>query len=234
MALTKAEPEHLIKLKEAICTGLGYVSTICSIASKIHPIFGMVDTAAKKLLAIFDDREERKAIEELKTEFDSLTNALDQLWEQGEAVLKDIKKAAVDTQFRKVVENLKSQFRSFMEMTEAKPEHFENRKEDFIQRYKIAKSDQNLHTLYESVMGDSKVFSEPILQVYMEHSGGNHKVMERLCKYIISLFIMGLLPFMSYATLRGLDVEKEEEECPRSCRIKKYLQTSTTLWITRK
>uniref|UniRef100_A0A8C6UHM5 Rapunzel 2 n=1 Tax=Neogobius melanostomus TaxID=47308 RepID=A0A8C6UHM5_9GOBI len=212
MALTKAEPEHLIELKETICTGLGCVVNICSFFSNYLPIFGTVGTVAKNVLAILDDRKEREAIGKLKTEFDSLNNHLDQLWKQGEAVLKDIKKAAVDAQLNRVIANLNNQFRSFMEMTEAKPEHFEKRKEDFIKRYKIAKSDQNLQTLYESVMGHPKAFHQGILEVYMEHSGSNRDVMEQLCKYIISLFIMGLLPFMSHATLRGLDVEKEEKK----------------------
>ncbi len=71
----------------------------------------------------------------------------------------------------------------------------------------INQCDQNLYTLYGGVMGESKLFSQPILEVYMKHSQGDQRIMENLCTRLTYLFCIGLIALMSYAAIVGDDEE---------------------------
>ncbi|XP_036394406.1 protein rapunzel [Megalops cyprinoides] len=196
------------KLKKGLVKVLECVATISSAAAVVNPIFGVAGSLIRVVLHHVDDED----IKTLKREFSSVNRALDEISQQNRNALLQIKKETLDGQYCRVEENLRNQFRKFMEIVEARPEHKERKKEDFEESYANDLGDQNLHTLYEGVMGKPKLFSKPILEVYMKHSHGDRRVMERLCTRLTYLFCIGLIALMGYAAIIGDDEEGLSEE----------------------
>lgn len=200
--------EDRAKLKQGLVKVLECVATISSAAAVVNPIFGVAGSLIRVVLHHVDDED----IRTLKREFGSVNRALDQLSQVNRNMLVQIKKETVDGQYCRVEENLKNQFRKFMEMVEARPEHRERKKDDFEESYSNDLGDQNLHTLYDGVVGKPKLFSKPILEVYLKHSQGDRQTMERLCTRLTYLFCIGLIALMGYAAVIGDDEEGLSEE----------------------
>uniref|UniRef100_A0A7N8WHG3 Rapunzel n=1 Tax=Mastacembelus armatus TaxID=205130 RepID=A0A7N8WHG3_9TELE len=200
--------EDRTKLKQGLVKVLECVATISSAAAVVNPIFGVAGSLIRVVLHHVDDED----IRTLKREFGSVNRALDQLSQQNRNTLVQIKKETLDGQYGQVEENLKNQFRKFMEMVEARPEHRERKKDDFEESYANDLGDQNLHTLYDGVVGTPKLFSRPILEVYLKHSQGDRRIMERLCTRLTYLFCIGLIALMGYSAIIGDDEESLSEE----------------------
>ncbi|KAL4646780.1 hypothetical protein GN956_G9539 [Arapaima gigas] len=196
------------KLKKGVVTVLRCLSTISSAASVVNPIFGVAGSLLRVVLNQVDDED----IKTLKREFASVNRALDEISQQNRNALLQIKKETVDGQYCHVEENLRNQFRKFMEVVEAHPDYQQQKKYDFEQSYANDLGDQNLHTLYDGVMGKPKLFSKPILEVYMKHSHGDRQVMERLCTRLTYLFCIGLIALMGYTAIIEDDEEGLSEE----------------------
>lgn len=200
--------EDHAKLKQGLVTVLKCVDAVSSAAAVINPIFGVAGSLIRVVLHHIDDED----IRTLKREFNSVNRGLDQLSRMNRDTLVQIKKETVDGQYACVEENLKHQFRKFMEMVEAPPEHRERKKDDFEQSYSNDLGDQNLHTLYDGVVGKRKLFSRPILEVYLKHCQGDRQTMEHLCTRLTYLFCIGLIALMGYAAVIGDDEESLSQE----------------------
>ncbi|XP_060717982.1 protein rapunzel-like [Tachysurus vachellii] len=196
------------KLKRGLVKALQCVSAISSAAAVVNPIFGVVGSLIRVILHHVDDEE----IQTLRREFVSVNRSLDEISRQNQSTLLQIKKETLDGQYNQVENNLRNQFRKFMEVVKARPEHVESKRNDFEESFANDLGDQNLHTLYDGVMGKPKLFSQPILDVYMTYSKGEKRVMERLCTHITYLFCIGLIALMGYATIIGDDEEGLREE----------------------
>lgn len=200
--------EDHTKLKQGLVKVLQCVGAISSAAAVVNPIFGVAGSLIRVVLHHIDDED----IRTLKREFNSVNRGLDQLSRMNQNTLVQIKKETLDGQYSCVEENLKNQFRMFMAMVDARPEHREAKKDDFEQSYSNDLGDQNLHTLYDGVVGKRKLFSRPILEVYLKHSQGDRQTMERLCTRLTYLFCIGLIALMGYAAVIGDDEEGLSEE----------------------
>ncbi|XP_072548494.1 rapunzel 2 isoform X2 [Salminus brasiliensis] len=196
------------KLKRGLVKVLECVATISSAAAVVNPIFGVAGSLIRVVLHQVDDEE----IQTLKREFSSVNRALDEISHQNRSALMQIRKETLDGQYGHVEENIRNQFRKFMEIVEARPEHQQRKKDDFEESYANDMGDQNLYTLYEGVMGKPKLFSRPILEVYMTHSQGDRQVMERLCTRLTYLFCIGLIALMGYTAIIRDDEEGLSEE----------------------
>lgn len=200
--------EDRAKLKQGLIKVLECVATISSAAAVVNPIFGVAGSLIRVVLHHIDDED----IRTLKREFGSVHQGLEQLSKMHCNTLLQIRKETLDGQYVCVEENLKNQFRMFMKMVEARPEHSEQRKIDFEMSYANDMGDQNLHTLYDGVVGTPKLFSRPILEVYLRHSQGDYQTMDRLCTRLTYLFCIGLIALMGYTAIIGDDEEGLTEE----------------------
>ncbi|KAF7658300.1 hypothetical protein LDENG_00014470 [Lucifuga dentata] len=200
--------EDQAKLKQGLIKALKFVASISSAAAVVNPIFGVAGSLIQVVLHHVDNED----IRNLAREFDSVNRALDDILHQNHRILLQIRKQALDGQYCHVQENLRNQFRKFMEMAEAQPPQRNRKKLDFEKSYANDMGDQNLHTLYEGVMGKPKLFSWPILEVYLMHSQGDRCTMEQLCKRITCLFYIGLIALMAYAAIIGDDEEGLSKE----------------------
>lgn len=200
--------EDQAKLKQGLIKALECVAAISSAAAVVNPIFGVAGSLIRVVLHHVDDEDIRK----LKREFGSINVALDKISQQNQTTLRHIKKATLDGQYGSVEENLRNQFRHFMLMVDAPQELRARRLENFKENYINDLGDQNLHTLYEGVMGKPKLFSLPVLEVYLKHSQHNRATMEQLCKRLTYLFCIGLIALMGNAAVIGDDEESLTEE----------------------
>ncbi|KAK2903562.1 hypothetical protein Q8A67_008275 [Cirrhinus molitorella] len=196
------------KLKRGLVKVLECVATISSAAAVVNPIFGVAGSLIRVVLHHVDDED----IQKLKREFSSVNRALDEISQQNRQALLQIRKETLDKQYHEVEENIRNQFRKFMEIVEAKPEHVQRKKDDFVESFINDKDDQNMYTLYDGVMGKRKLFSQPILDVYMKHSQGDQRVMENLCTRLAYLFCIGFIALMGYYGILGDDLESRNEE----------------------
>ncbi|GAA6091757.1 protein rapunzel-like [Tachysurus ichikawai] len=196
------------KLKRTVVKVMQCVATISSAAAVVNPIFGVVGSLVRVIVYHVDDED----IQTLRREFVSVNRSLDEVSKQNQNILLQIRKETLDGQYSNVENNLRNQFRKFMEVVKARPEHMESKRKDFEESFAYDLGDQNLHTLYDGVMGKPKLFSRPILDVYMTYSKGEKRVMERLCTHITYLFYFGLIALMGYATIIGDDEEGLREE----------------------
>ncbi|XP_066522847.1 protein rapunzel-like [Hoplias malabaricus] len=196
------------KLKTGLVKVLECVAAISSAAAVVNPIFGVAGSLIRVFLHQIDDEE----IQTLKREFSSMNRALDEISQQNRSTLMQIKKETLDNQYGRVEENIRNKFRKFMEIVEAKPEQQQRKKDDFVESFANDMGDQNLHTLYDGVMGKRKLFSKPILEVYMTHCHGDKKVMECLCTRLTYLFCIGLIALMGHAAIIGDDEEGLSKE----------------------
>ncbi|XP_026180191.1 protein rapunzel-like [Mastacembelus armatus] len=200
--------EDRTNLRQGLVRVLQSVATITSAATVINPIFGLAGSFIRVVLHQVDDED----IRTLKREFGSVKRALDQLSQQNKNTLMQIRNETLKCQYHQVEENLMNQFTKFMEIAEARPEHREDKKNDFKESYANDLGDQNLHTLYDGVMGTPKLFSRPILEVYLTHSQGDHHIMNRLCTRLTYLFCIGLIALMGYSTIITDNVEALNKE----------------------
>lgn len=194
--------EDKAKLKQGIVKVLNCVSNISTAAAVVNPIFGLAGSLIRLVLQMVDNED----IQNLKNEFASINTALDKMSQQNHSTLLQIKKNTLDNQYLPVENNLRNQFRKFMEMVEAGPEHCSSKKDDFKESYMNDLDDQNLNTLYEGVVG-KKVFSESILGVYLKHSQGDHGTMVKLCTHLNYIFCIGLISLIGYTAI----IEDDEE-----------------------
>ncbi|KAK9961421.1 hypothetical protein ABG768_009211 [Culter alburnus] len=186
------------KLKRGLVKVLECVATISSAAAVVNPIFGVAGSLIRVVLHHVDDEDMQK----LRREFGSVNRALDEISQQNRQALLQIKKETVDKQYHEVEENICNQFCKYMEIVEAKPE----------QSFMNDKDDQNMYTLYEGVIRKRKLFSQPVLDVYMKHSQGDQRVMENLCTRLAYLFCIGFIALMGYYGIIGDDLESRNEE----------------------
>lgn len=200
--------EDQAKLKQGLIKVLQCVATISSAAAVVNPIFGVAGSLIRVVLHHVDDED----IRALKREFGSVNLALDQISQQNLGTLLRIQKETLDGQYGRVEENLRNQFRKFMDTVEAPERLREHRKLAFEESYANDLGDQNLHTLYEGVVGKTKLFSLPILELYLKHSQGDRATMEQLCTRLTYLFCIGLIALMGYSAVIGDDVEGLSEE----------------------
>ncbi|KAM4600805.1 protein rapunzel-like [Polymixia lowei] len=191
--------EHQSEIRQGLVTVLDCMATIFSAAAVVNPIFGLVGSLTRVVLSHVDDED----IRTLKREFGSINQALDGLSKQCSDMLAQIEADTVRDQYRSVEANLRNQFRNYMEMVEARPGDHTNKKADFLQSYEDDLLEQNLHTLHDGVMGKSKIFGRPMLEVYLKHSRCDRRTMERLCTRVMYLFCTGLIALMGYSAIIG-------------------------------
>ncbi|CAL8354715.1 unnamed protein product [Arctogadus glacialis] len=151
-------------------------------------------------------------IRTLKREFGTVHRSLDAITQQSRDALQSIRKETLDGQYGKVEENLRHQFLLYMKFVEAPAGARKRRKDDFEGGYGNDLGDQNLHTLYEGVVGQRKLFSRPVLEVYLHCSAYDRATMEKLCTRLTYLFCIGLIALMGYAAVIGDDEESLGEE----------------------
>lgn len=206
MANNKIDQEDV---KVVFKTALKVVADISTAAGTFNPIFSVVGSLINVALHHVDDEDLMKNLER---EFEDINQNLDKISQQNQQTLSDIKKMAVDKKYADIEKNLRNQFRSYLKIVKAKPEHLQRIKDDFVQNYEEKEGTDNMNNLYDGVVGTRKLFSEPVLEVYQEISKGNENVMKGLCRHLAYLFCIGYTTMMTYYDFKGENIKYRCDE----------------------
>ncbi|XP_035276690.1 protein rapunzel-like isoform X2 [Anguilla anguilla] len=169
------------------------------VASAVGELFPLCEAAAP-VLRLALDNVHSKEVFYVKEQFLVVRNQLDILSTQLENIDNEIKKGRLDSQYFSVEENLRNQFRKYMDILEAKPEFREVKTRLFLEHFGKTGGDKNLHVLYDAVMGRN-TFGESILEVVERYEARNRRTLEDFCVRMKELFCLGLISLLGHCAL---------------------------------
>ncbi|XP_038654647.1 protein rapunzel-like [Scyliorhinus canicula] len=172
-------------------------------AGVVGAVIGVAASVLKLCLGDVDSAE----LTYMKEQFQIVRDQLDGISDQIREVLSAIEHSTSSNQYFPIEENLKNQFRNFMELLDAAPKYRESEKQSFLTHFTATNGDQNLYTLYDAVMGHSAIFGTPILETAIKYDQRNRRLMEKLCARLKELFCIGLIATLGHAALAGIDTE---------------------------
>ncbi|XP_032894322.1 protein rapunzel-like [Amblyraja radiata] len=161
------------------------VAKFASMAGVLSGIF-QVGGAILKLVLGKQDSEELKY---MKEQFQIVRNKLDVISDQIGQVLWEIQRSTIDNQYFPIEENLKNQFRKYMDILRSAPEFRDKDRDEFLAHFDATKGDQN-----------------------MSYDQRNRRLMEVMCCRLKELFCIGLIAVLGHAAVTGNDVEALKKE----------------------
>ncbi|XP_072364015.1 uncharacterized protein [Scyliorhinus torazame] len=210
LELAKASTE-VVKAVVVVKNAMSVIESLEKLASAagiVGAIFGIAAAIVKLILGNVESAE----LKYMKEQFQIVRNQLDVISDQIHEVLRAIESSTVNNQYFAIEENLKNQFRKYMDLLNVAAEFRESEKQEFLSHFTATKGDQNLYTLYDAVMGHSSIFGKPILETAMLYDQRNRRLMEELCSRLKQLFCIGLIATLGHAALTGTDVEALKKE----------------------
>ncbi|XP_067255292.1 protein rapunzel-like [Chanodichthys erythropterus] len=169
---------------------------LASAVGEMSPLF----EAAAPVLKLVLNNVESKEVIYVKDQFLVVRSKLDVLSSQLQDIDSEIRRRRLDTQFFSVEENMRNQFRKYIDILEAKPEYKEVKKRLFLEHFFITGGEKNLCVLYDAVMGNS-TFGEPILDVVEQYEARNRRVLEDFCVRLKELLCLGIIALLGYCFL---------------------------------
>ncbi|KAK2903564.1 hypothetical protein Q8A67_008277 [Cirrhinus molitorella] len=179
---------------------------LASAVGELCPLF----EASAPVLRLVLDNVESKEVTYVKDQFLVVRSKLDVLSCQLQDIDSEIRRRRLDSQFFSVEENLRNQFRKYIDILEAKPEYKEVKKRLFLEHFFITGGEKNLCVLYDALMGNS-TFGEPILDVVEQYEARNRRVLEDFCVRLKELLCLGIIALLGYCFLtQGEESEQEK------------------------
>lgn len=180
------------------------------LATAVGELFPLFEAAAPVVRLALDNVESKEIIY-IKEQFLVVKNKLDVISSELEDINIEIKKARVDSQYFTAEENLRNQFRKYVDVLEAKPQFRDVKIHLFKDHFQKSGGDKNLYVLYDAVIG-SNLFGESILNVVERHEAGNRRVLENFCVRMKQLFCLGLIAMLGHCALE-LGEDDDQEKC---------------------
>ncbi|KAJ3597675.1 hypothetical protein NHX12_001712 [Muraenolepis orangiensis] len=188
------------------------------LASAVGELFPLCEAAAPVLrLALHNVQS--KEVFYVKEQFLTVRNRLDVLSSQLEDIDCEIQKGRLDSQYFTVEENVRNQFRKYMDILEAKPQFREVKTKLFLDHFVRTGGEKNLHVLYDAMMGTNS-FGESVLDVVERYVLRNRRLLEDFCVRMKELFCLGLIALLGHCALTQED-EEEDKILDWSNRIEK-------------
>ncbi|XP_019719401.1 rapunzel 6 isoform X1 [Hippocampus comes] len=200
----------LAEKKEAIEAAMDMLERGAEVvASAVGELFPLCQAAAP-VLRLALDNVHSKEVFYVKEQFLTVRNSLDLLSGQLEDIDCEIKKARLDSQYFAVEENLRNQFRKYMDIIEAKPQFREVKTKLFLEHFSRSGGEKNLFVLYHALMGNSS-FGESILDVVERYVSRNRRLLEDFCVRMKELLCLGLIALMGHTALTQNHQEEEDK-----------------------
>lgn len=133
------------------------------LASAVGELFPLCEAAAP-VLRLALDNVQSKEVFYVKEQFLTVRNKLDVLSTQLEDIDCEIKKGRLDSQYFAVEENIRNQFRKYVDIIEAKQQFREVKTRLFLEHFTKTGGDKNLFVLYDALMGKNS-FGESVLEL---------------------------------------------------------------------
>ncbi|XP_065154924.1 protein rapunzel [Paramisgurnus dabryanus] len=179
------------------------------LASAVGELCPLFEVAAPVLRLVLENVESKEVIY-VKDQFLAVRSKLDVISSQLTDIDCEIRRRRLDSQYFSVEENLRNQFRKYIDILEAKPEYKEVKKRLFLEHFLITGGEKNLCVLHDALMGNG-TFGEPILDVVEEYEARNRRVLEDFCVRLKELLCLGIIALLGYYFLsQGEEVEQEK------------------------
>ena len=124
----------MVEMKNAMSV-IQSLGKLASAAGAVGAIFGVA--AAIVQLALGDDESDE--MKYMKEQFQVVRDKLDVVSDQIREVLRAIEQNTVNNQYFPIEENLKNQFRKYMDILNTKPEFRQNEKQEFLTHFDVTK-----------------------------------------------------------------------------------------------
>ncbi|XP_028649988.1 uncharacterized protein LOC114646145 [Erpetoichthys calabaricus] len=179
---------------EAVLEIVGETVPICSVAIAV--------------IRFALDNQESSESEYVKNQLQKISDKLNDVSENLTDIRKEIEKLGMDIKFSEVEENIKGQFRKYMEILNEEPEYREKKVKRFKNHFSNTRGDGNLHELYEGVIGEGSI---AILKTVLTYWEKNRRVVEDFCAHLKYLFVIGISALMVHTALENGDVSRQEK-----------------------
>ncbi|XP_028326526.1 rapunzel 6 [Gouania willdenowi] len=179
------------------------------LASAVGELFPLCEAAAP-VLRLALDNVHSKEVFYVKEQFLTVRNKLDVLSGQLEDIDCEIKKGRLDSQYFSVEENIRNQFRKYMDILEAKQQFKEVKTRLFLEHFAKTGGEKNLFVLHDALMGTNS-FGESILEVVQRYVARNRRLLEDFCVRMKELLCLGLIALLGHCALtQGPDEEDDK------------------------
>ncbi|XP_053744196.1 protein rapunzel-like [Synchiropus splendidus] len=179
------------------------------LASAVGELFPVCEAAAPVLRLVLDNVQSKEVFY-IKEQFLTVRNKLDVLSSQLEDIDCEIKKGRLDSDYFLVEENIRNQFRKYMDIIEAKQQFREVKTRLFLEHFAKTGGEKNLFVLYDAVMGNNS-FSEPLLELVERCTARNRRLLEDFCVRMKELLCLGLIALLGYCALNNSPDEEEDK-----------------------
>ncbi|XP_069031473.1 protein rapunzel-like [Embiotoca jacksoni] len=179
------------------------------LASAVGELFPLCQAAAP-VLRLALDNVHSKEVFYVKEQFLTVRNKLDILSGQLEDIDCEIRKGRLDAQYFFVEENIRNQFRKYMDILEAKQQFKEVKTRLFLEHFAKTGGEKNLFVLYDALMGTNS-FGESVLDLVERYVARNRRRLEDFCVRMKELFCLGLIALLGRCALTRGPGEEEDE-----------------------
>ncbi|XP_024114083.1 uncharacterized protein LOC112136559 [Oryzias melastigma] len=186
----EAVMDMLEKGNEVLASSVGDIFPFCEV------VFPVVQLAL--------DKVQSPEVIYAKEQFLTLKDKMDLLSSQQEEINCEIKKAGLDSDLFTVEENIRNQFRKFMDFLEAREQFREVKKKLFLDHFSKSGGEKNLWTLY--------IEMEKILDIVKSYVARNRRLLEDFCVRLKELLCLGLIALMGHCALTEQSQEEKIQE----------------------
>ncbi|XP_076006327.1 rapunzel 6 [Genypterus blacodes] len=187
------------------------------LASAVGELFPLCEAAAP-VLRLALDNVHSKEVFYVKEQFLTVRNKLDVLSAQLEDIDCEIKKGRQDSQYFSVEENIRNQFRKYMDILDAKQQFREVKVRLFQEHFVKTGGEKNLYVLYDAMMGTNS-FGESVLELVDRYVARNRRLLEDFCVRMKELFCLGLIALLGFCALTQREDEEQDKIRDWSCKI---------------
>ncbi|KAM6910486.1 uncharacterized protein FYW49_012426 [Xenentodon cancila] len=209
--ITSSLEKAVAQKKEAIEAAMNMFERGAEVlASAVGELFPLCEAAAPVLRLALDNIQSKEVFY-VKEQFLTVRNKLDVLSSQLDDIDSEIKKGRLDSQYFSVEENIRNQFRKYMDILEAKQQFREVKSRLFLEHFSKTGGEKNLFVLYDALMGNN-TFGESILEVVERYVARNRRLLEDFCVRMKELFCLGLIALLGHCALTLQSQEEEQDK----------------------
>ncbi|XP_029959481.1 protein rapunzel-like [Salarias fasciatus] len=179
-----------------------------ALAGAVGELFPLCEAAAP-LLRLALDNVHSKEVFYVRERFLTVRNRLDVLTGQLEDIDREISRSRLDAQYFPAEENVRNQFRKYLDILDAKPQFRDVKTRLFLEHFARTGGEKNLLVLYDALMGTGS-FGASILEVVDRYVERHRRLLEDFCVRMKELLCLGLIALLGHCALTGGPEEEQD------------------------
>ncbi|RVE63220.1 hypothetical protein OJAV_G00165810 [Oryzias javanicus] len=188
------------------------------LASSVGDIFPFCEVAGA-VVQLGLDKVQSPEVIYVKEQFVTMQDKMDHLSRQQENIECEMRKADLDTDLFSAEENIRHQFRKYVDFLEAREQFREVKKKLFLDHFSKSGGEKNLWTLYNE--------TKRILEVVERYVERSRRPLEDFCVRLKELLCLGLFALMGHCALTQRSREEKIQEWrPRMEEIESQMKSA--------